>query len=75
MAIQALSSYDSHLVLFSSTHVMFLEMNERRLAEAFRNKDVHFRNGAIEPIERLPSGVQLGKIYRHYSPTEKNTFS
>lgn len=72
---QALSSRDSHLVLFSRTHVMFLNMNEHRLAETFRNRDANFRNGTIEPIKSLPSGVQLGKVYRHYSPTEKNTFS
>jgi hypothetical protein len=54
---------------------MFLEMNKHRLAEAYRKKDVHFRNGTIEPIKRLPSGVQLGRVYRHYSPTEKNTFA
>lgn len=73
MANQVLSSHDTHLVLYSSTHVMFLEMAEHRLAEAFRKRDVHFRNGTIEPIERLPSDVQIGKIYRHYPPTEKNT--
>ena len=75
MATQALSSHDSHLVLFSSTHVLFLEMNKHRLAEAFRKKNVNFRNGTIEPIKRLPSGVQLGRVYRHYSPTEKKTFA
>ena len=75
MDAQALFSHDSHLVLFSSTHVMFLKKNEQRLAEAFRNRDAHFRNGIIEPIKSIPSGVQLGKVYRHYSPAEKKPFS
>ena len=75
MATQTMSSHDTHIVLYSSTHVMFLEMNEQRLAEAFRKKDVNFRNGTIEPIERLPSGVRLGRVYRHYPTAEKNTFS
>jgi hypothetical protein len=75
MAHQALSSHETHLVLYSRTHVMFLEMTEQRLAEVFRKKDVNFRNGRIEPIEILPSGVQLGKVYRHYSPTEINTIA
>jgi hypothetical protein len=51
---------------------MFLDMNEQRRAEAFKKGNENFRNGTIEPIKRLPSGVKLGRIYRHYSPTEKN---
>jgi hypothetical protein len=72
MSNLAMPSQDTHLVLYSSTHVMFLEMREHRLAETFRKRDVNFRNGRIEPIEILPSGVQLGRVYRHYSPTDKN---
>lgn len=68
----SISQPESHLILFSSTHVMFLNTNEQRLAEALRKKDVNFRNGAIEPIPALPSGIQVGKAYRHYSPTENN---
>jgi hypothetical protein len=68
MAALASVSNDSFLVLFSSTHVMFLDMNEQRRAEAFRKKNVNFRNGTIEPIKKLPSGIQLGRVYRHYSP-------
>lgn len=75
MATQTMSSHDTHIVLYSSTHVMFLEMSEHRTAEAFKKKDVNFRDGTIEPINRLPSDIQLGRIYRHYSPIEKNTFT
>jgi hypothetical protein len=75
MATQAPVFHEPFLVLFSNTHVMFLDMNEQRRAEAFKKRNEYFRNGTIEPIKRLPSGVQLGKVYRHYSPTEKNLYS
>jgi hypothetical protein len=75
MAPRTWSSHDTHLVLYSSTHVLFLEMSEHHLAEVFKKKDVNFRNGTIEPINRLPSDIQIGRIYRHYSPIEKNSFT
>jgi hypothetical protein len=70
-----MSSPDTHLVLYSNTHVMFLEMHEQRLAETFKKRDVNFRNGVIEPIETLPSDVQLGRVYRHYSPIEETVLA
>lgn len=75
MAAQPSVFNDSFLVLFSSTHVMFLDMNEQRRAETFMKRNQYFRNGSIEPIKILPSGVQLGRVYRHYSPADKNIYS
>jgi hypothetical protein len=70
MTNPALSSQDTHIVLYSSSHVMFLKMNQLRLAETFKNRDVNFKNGSIEPIQNLPSDVQIGRVYRHYAPAE-----
>jgi hypothetical protein len=72
MGTQVSPPHDPYLVLFSSTHVMFLDTHEQRRAEAFKKKNVYLLNGRIEPVERLPSGIQLGKVYRHYAPLEKN---
>lgn len=73
MTTQVFPPNDELLVLFSSTHVMFLGMNEQGFARALSKKDVKFRNCKIEPIVRLPTGVQVGKAYRHYAPSEMNT--
>jgi hypothetical protein len=70
MGTQVSSSQDPFIVLFSRTHVMFLDINEQRRAEAFKKKNVYFLNGTIEQIERLPSEIQLGRVYRHYSPVD-----
>jgi hypothetical protein len=72
MGTQASASQDPFFVLFTKTHVMFLDRKEQRIAETSKKKNVYLLNGTIEPVERLPSGIQLGKVYRHYSPVEKS---
>ena len=72
MKDHVVSPPDAYLVLFSNTHVVFLDKHEHGLAEALNRRDAHFRRGTIEPVIGLPTGIKLGKIYRHCAPAELN---
>ena len=70
MKDHVVSHHEPYLVLFSNTHVVFLDKDEHGLAEALNNRNVYFQSARIESVTGIPSGVQLGKIYRHCAPTE-----
>lgn len=70
MKDHVVSPPDTYLVLFSNTHVVFLDKDEHGLAETLNRRNIYLRSGTIEPVTGIPSGVQLGKIYRHCAPTE-----
>jgi hypothetical protein len=72
MKDHVVSSPNAYLVLFSNTHVVFLDRHEHGLAEALNRRNANFRSGVIEPVAGIPSGVKLGKIYRHCAPAELN---
>lgn len=70
MKDHVISPTNPYLVLFSNTHVVFLDNNEHSLAETLNSRNVYFQSGTIEPVAGIPTGVQLGKIYRHCAPGE-----